>query len=418
MTRAFLSFIPFISVAFFSLAPLVAFITALISTLTVYLLANFRLYKNIFIPSALLALFFISGFASFGLDSNLDPNDFLRDAISIATLLLLFLSVPLLVINSSLGRMRNYLLSLIRIACPIALILALGNRIYSISVGYETINIPVWVSSIPVSILFCNLITKRRFFKMHIIDLLTFALIAYCITSSFSRIFLSSLCTYSIVGLALRYQNSSLVKSKVIQLSIIFVVTILYFLIFNAPLNLERSDAQGLQLLIAKMMSFSTELFKVNFANISDIYLNWRAFELSQAIDTFSKLSISQQFFGYGFGSRIPLGQVFVLAESTYSSVPVIHNGFALILYKQGYIGLLSYLGFLFCLWVPSVKLSSHHLLARRFSLAMLRVSILILVLITLAASFPYNIGNTYGLLIVSLFYYGAYYSPVLNCSE
>ncbi len=83
-------------------------------------------------------------------------------------------------------------------------------------------------------------------------------------------------------------------------------------------------------------------------AALADINDNWRGYEASQGVKKFNRGTTLQKFAGFGFGSVVDLELIMKLADKDYEKVPILHNGYVLLLVKCGVAGLLLYLIFLY----------------------------------------------------------------------
>jgi hypothetical protein len=59
-----------------------------------------------------------------------------------------------------------------------------------------------------------------------------------------------------------------------------------------------------------------------------------------------------QHIAGFGFGSRVDLGLTIKLGGEPMSTIPILHNGYVMLLVKCGWIGVLLYMIFLYRLGI------------------------------------------------------------------
>lgn len=93
----------------------------------------------------------------------------------------------------------------------------------------------------------------------------------------------------------------------------------------------------------SKLARSPAEMFSANFQDEQAINDNWRAFETSRVIDSFSASTVSEQIFGQGFGTLVDMGLEMNLGGEIFREIPIFHNGYAYILIKTGVLGLICY---------------------------------------------------------------------------
>lgn len=96
----------------------------------------------------------------------------------------------------------------------------------------------------------------------------------------------------------------------------------------------------------SKLARSVTEITVVNFQDEQSINDNWRAFETSRVVDSFSSSTTLEQVFGQGFGTLVDMGLEMNLGGEYFREIPIFHNGYAYILIKTGLLGLLCYVFF------------------------------------------------------------------------
>lgn len=143
-------------------------------------------------------------------------------------------------------------------------------------------------------------------------------------------------------------------KKGLKYLSIIFLFLIgFYVYLFNNDFDRKGGafDSFMYKLKLAPSEIFSP---KLDLNNHKDLWEHWRAYEAYCAIQNLNENKVSY-FLGKGFGSLVDLKFKAPISDgSSLRYIPIIHNGYVLILFKTGIIGLLLYIYFLFSLYFQS----------------------------------------------------------------
>lgn len=110
-------------------------------------------------------------------------------------------------------------------------------------------------------------------------------------------------------------------------------------------------DQPGISAFLYKMKIAPEEIFtpKVDLNNHEALWDHWRAYEAKMAFDQTHGL---QHGIGRGFGSLVDLHFVAPLNEEGMRYISHLHNGYAMLYYKTGIIGLLIYVLFLLNLYL------------------------------------------------------------------
>lgn len=98
-----------------------------------------------------------------------------------------------------------------------------------------------------------------------------------------------------------------------------------------------------------KLSNSVTELLFVTSNNETEITANWRGFEAYKAYTQWQEGSLGQIIFGQGFGTPVDISFYYPLfgdAAPPIRFLPVLHNGYAMILVKYGIFGVLMFLIF------------------------------------------------------------------------
>ncbi|MCX2574018.1 O-antigen ligase family protein [Pedobacter sandarakinus] len=140
------------------------------------------------------------------------------------------------------------------------------------------------------------------------------------------------------------------------------VVTIL--ICFAALLGVFSSTTGNspLDWVVGKFERIPQEVFwdskKNSTADLADINDNWRGYEAYQGVLKFYNGSTFQKTFGYGYGALVDLNLIMNLGGKDYSEIPVLHNGYVMLLVKSGIFGILMYLIFIYALGFMKLKKS------------------------------------------------------------
>lgn len=130
----------------------------------------------------------------------------------------------------------------------------------------------------------------------------------------------------------------------------LFFLLISSFYIYLYSIEIERNEP-GISAFLYKMKIAPEEIFlpKIDLNDHASLWDHWRAYEAKMAFDQMSDL---EHIFGRGFGSLVDLHFVAPLNEEGMQYISHLHNGYAMIYYKTGIIGLLLYLLFILNLYL------------------------------------------------------------------
>lgn len=162
---------------------------------------------------------------------------------------------------------------------------------------------------------------------------------------------------------AFGYVKISLKGLKYLSL---FLLLISSFYLYLYSIEIER-DQPGISAFLYKMKIAPEEIFKpkINLEDHAALWDHWRAYEAKMALDQMHGID---HLFGRGFGSLVDLHFVAPLSEDGMRYISHLHNGYALIYYKTGGIGLLFYLIFIVNLYLftfqKKVELPNSNLIA------------------------------------------------------
>lgn len=130
----------------------------------------------------------------------------------------------------------------------------------------------------------------------------------------------------------------------------LFILLISSFYIYLYSIEIER-DQPGISAFLYKMKIAPEEIFtpKIDLEDHAALWDHWRAYEAKMAFD---QMDGFEHVFGRGFGSLVDLHFVAPLGDDGMQFISHLHNGYAMIYYKTGSIGLLLYLIFLLNLYL------------------------------------------------------------------
>ena len=134
-----------------------------------------------------------------------------------------------------------------------------------------------------------------------------------------------------------------------------FVVAVSLFYIYLFSVELERG-APGIEGFLYKMKIAPEEIFnsEIDTKDHSDLWDHWRAYE---ALKAFEQIYDTPYYYGLvagkGIGSLVDLGFVAPLNnEGGMQYITTLHNGYAYIAFKSGFIGLIFFIVFLLSLYL------------------------------------------------------------------
>jgi len=140
---------------------------------------------------------------------------------------------------------------------------------------------------------------------------------------------------------AFGYARISLKALKYLSILILIIGS---FYIYLFSIEIERNQG-GISTFLYKMKIAPEEIFlpKIDLNDHASLWDHWRAYEAKMAFD---QLEGQQYIFGKGLGSLVDLKFVAPLNEEGMRYISHLHNGYAMIYYKTGILGLLFYLLF------------------------------------------------------------------------
>lgn len=110
--------------------------------------------------------------------------------------------------------------------------------------------------------------------------------------------------------------------------------------------------------LFGKIKSVGTETSMGDYDTQEDINTKYRGFETFMALKTYTNGSSMNLIFGHGFEKQVDLGVEVMLGGEMRSVIPVLHNGYAYLLLKEGFLGFLFY--FIFFIKVSKLKTNNY----------------------------------------------------------
>lgn len=130
----------------------------------------------------------------------------------------------------------------------------------------------------------------------------------------------------------------------VIGLAIVGTISIVFF---------SSSEVGGASnWLLNKFGNIPNELFWSSEKNViateEDINLNWRGYESFQGVNTWLSGGLFRTIVGHGWGALVDLGLVMRLGNDDFEQIPILHNGYVMLLVKSGIGGAFFYLVFLY----------------------------------------------------------------------
>jgi hypothetical protein len=208
-----------------------------------------------------------------------------------------------------------------------------------------------YIEMLAIILLFLNIgrtdipLTRyTRFFKIIIVC----SFILY-----FSRtMFVGVLILYLSVNGYLKISRKGLIYTT----GIITAVLLFYMYLFSIEIDRNKSGISTIfyKIKIAPSEIFSTEIDRNDAEGLWD---HWRGYEALKAIEQLTDTPYySGLFFGKGLGSLVDLGFVAPLNEEGMQYVSSLHNGYAFIMYKSGFAGIVFFLVFIIYLYLQAYK--------------------------------------------------------------
>jgi len=140
------------------------------------------------------------------------------------------------------------------------------------------------------------------------------------------------------------------ISSKALKYIGLLILLISSFYIYLYSIEIDR-DEPGISAFLYKMKIAPEEIFlpKVDLNDHAALWDHWRAYEAKMAFD---QMNGFDHVFGRGFGSLVNLHFVAPLNKEGMQYISHLHNGYAMIYYKTGAIGLLFYFVFILNLYL------------------------------------------------------------------
>jgi len=151
-----------------------------------------------------------------------------------------------------------------------------------------------------------------------------------------------------------------LTRRGLIYLSTFFLAFGLFFA-YLFTLDLDR-ESEGFEGYLYKIKNAPSEIFKtkIDVNNHAELWDHWRGYEAGKALSQLDRTPGNLGYLiGRGLGAQVDLGFKAPLQEGGIRFVPVIHNGFAYVIFKTGIIGLVVYLFLLLYLYLFVYKKSN-----------------------------------------------------------
>lgn len=283
--------------------------------------------------------------------------------------LLLFIGIPGIFNNE----IRNIIRDILFALTPIALIL-IGYWLSGRASCWKTLPVAiVWLGVIfafqNISVLIADpslifsesMIIREKAGNVADITVLGFAVLIFNKKFNFNRSLLQGIpywCIFSILlaSIFLSFSRTAVVVIILISLAsigwlsrrkmklIFLFIAVIMLLIFS---NGDYSVVEGERLTFtSKIIRSFQEIAISNYDSMTDISLNWRGFETFKTLEQYYSGTTSQIVFGQGFGALTDLGFYMALggdASVDFRFIPVMHNGYAYILLKYGFLGICLY---------------------------------------------------------------------------
>ena len=185
-------------------------------------------------------------------------------------------------------------------------------------------------------------IIDKKWIKIVVLVLLLFSIYLYYSRTMLVVFFLIG---FSIVGYA------KITRKTILYIGVLLIfISLLYAYLFS--INLDR-NAKGIESFLYKIKIAPEEIFntKIDMENHKNLWDHWRGYEVKRAL-SLMKESPSSFFIGTGFGSLVNLKFKAPLGDGGMKYISRLHNGYAFVLYKTGFFGLLFIIIFLINLYI------------------------------------------------------------------
>lgn len=184
--------------------------------------------------------------------------------------------------------------------------------------------------------------------------------------------------------------------------SVLMVVVLCLLYIFSLP---KPTGDSPWDVFVNKIQRGASELIYSNKGKIDmgTITEDWRGYEAYRAINQTVQKGSSAIFLGNGFGSLVDLKITMQLGGQKFRFIPILHNGYAMLFFKTGILGLFFYVFFLIKTYIKihALKnLSENFLILKKIVLA----SVIIVLLTTPAIAGIYNTSTMDAVLLIMFF--------------
>lgn len=201
------------------------------------------------------------------------------------------------------------------------------------------------------------------------------------------------------------------IRGLVYMFSFFILIAALYAYLFSIDL---KRNANGVDGLLYKIKNAPAEVFKtkIDVNNHAELWDHWRAYEGLKAYEQLENTKFkSGLLFGKGFGSLVDLEMVVPLNGEDVRYITTLHNGYAYIMFKSGFLGLLLYFLCLIYIYLQLYnKTDDYKVLITNNLLSTFGVMFL---LSTLVVTGIYHPRNFSGVIIGALLYFSS--NPIKN---
>ncbi len=145
------------------------------------------------------------------------------------------------------------------------------------------------------------------------------------------------------------YGFTKVTRKQIIYLIGVFVLAV-SFIVSLQFMDIRR-DSTGFESFLYKIKIAPTEIFDadINTKDHTQLWDNWRAYEVKKAIETMSDKNSTMPFItGVGLGALVDLGFEAPLGKERMQYIPHIHNGYGYVFFKTGTLGLILLLIWIF----------------------------------------------------------------------
>lgn len=149
---------------------------------------------------------------------------------------------------------------------------------------------------------------------------------------------------------------------------------------------------------LGKVRNSLDEIMYVEGSNMAEITANWRGFEAFMAYQQWQSGSVGEQIFGQGLGTPIDIEMYYPLGDEPIRYLPILHNGYYMVLVKYGVLGLFLYIIFMSSpFWIRHNECDPSSAFAKRLGVT----ASVVMFFTTISITGPFNISAMDGVTLL-----------------